>query len=163
MTEALSRAVTGLVGGVLVVGGAACADTGAAGGAGQDGSPFDAVIMNGRIVDGTGNPWYSADAGIRDGKVAEIGWIDPDGAEGATVIDASGKVVAPGFIDIHAHSETRLVVDGSATSKITQGVTTEVQGERASVVPLEGEGDQRRVGGTRGAEGGQSSSPSGRD
>src|SRR5215831_3814742 len=64
---------------------------------------YDVVITNGRIVDGSGNPWYRADIGIRDGHIAFIGRIDPSAA--AHVIDAKGQVVAPGFIDVHTHVE----------------------------------------------------------
>lgn len=103
---------------------------------GQPAARYDLVIANGSVVDGTGNPWYKADVGIRDGHIVAIGRIDRRAA--TVVVDAAGKVVAPGFIDMHTHSDIPLVVDGTAQSKIRQGVTLDVLGESASVAPLEG-------------------------
>jgi N-acyl-D-amino-acid deacylase len=88
---------------------------------------FDAIIANGSIVDGTGAPAYAADVGIRDGVVAEIGRLN--GVATRERIDASGRAVAPGFIDIHTHSDFTLLVDGSADSQVMQGVTMEVVGQ----------------------------------
>src|SRR5688572_22024503 len=65
---------------------------------------YDTVITNGRIVDGTGNPWFRADIGIRDGRIVRIGRINP--GEAKTIIDARGHIVAPGFIDVHTHVES---------------------------------------------------------
>jgi len=87
---------------------------------------LDVLITNGRIVDGTGNPWYGADIGIQDGKIAAIG--DLTGARACSVIDAKELVVSPGFIDIHSHSDTTLLANGNAESKIRQGITTEANG-----------------------------------
>jgi len=103
----------------------------------QSAESFDVVIKGGRIFDGSGNPWFSADVGVRDGKIAAIG--DLSDAVAAQVIDATGKAVSPGFIDIHSHSDFTLLVDGTGQSKVRQGVTLDVGGERASVVPLAGE------------------------
>jgi N-acyl-D-amino-acid deacylase len=64
---------------------------------------FDLLIRNGRVVDGTGNPWYRADVGIRDGRIAAIGRLES--AKAYRTIDAAGRVVAPGFIDVHTHVE----------------------------------------------------------
>ena len=91
---------------------------------------FDVLIRNGRVVDGTGNPWFPADIGIRDGTIAAIGRI-PDDAPGETVIDAAGKIVSPGFIDIHSHSD--FVVADESHGEIlapfaAQGITTLVTG-----------------------------------
>ena len=88
------------------------------------GAAFDVVIRNGRVLDGTGNPWYYADIGIRDGRIEAMGRLD--GAEADTVIDASGLYVAPGFIDVHSHAATGLArsVLKSATPILAQGVTT---------------------------------------
>ncbi len=86
---------------------------------------FDCVIKNGRIVDGTGNPWYIADVGIKDGKIIKIGLIS--GEKAKQVIDASGRVVSPGFIDIHTHTDD-VIKDPSAHNYIMQGVTTVISG-----------------------------------
>ncbi len=86
---------------------------------------YDLVIKNGRIVDGTGNPWYRADVGIVGNTVKSIGRIDQASAR---TIDAAEHIVAPGFIDIHSHSDFPLLIDPKAQSKIRQGVTTEVIG-----------------------------------
>lgn len=96
--------------------------------------PFDIVISNGHIIDGTGSPWYSGDIGIREGKIATIGNL-ADAARKRT-IDAHGKVVAPGFIDMLGQSELTILVDPRLPSKIYQGITTEITGEGGSVAPL---------------------------
>jgi len=95
---------------------------------------FDLVIRNGHIVDGTGSPWYSADVGIRDSHIAAIG--DLGGAAAKETIDAHGRVVAPGFIDMLGQSELTILVDPRLPSKIFQGITTEITGEGNSVAPL---------------------------
>jgi N-acyl-D-aspartate/D-glutamate deacylase len=100
-------------------------------------APYDLVIRTGKIVDGTGNPWRHADLAIRGDRIAAIGVIPPDSAR--REIDARGLVVAPGFIDIHSHSDYLLLEDGSAQSKIRQGVTTEVLGESGSAGPYQGQ------------------------
>ncbi len=96
--------------------------------------PFDVVITNGHIIDGTGSPWYSGDVGIRDGRIAAIGALSAQ-ARGRT-IDAKGMVVAPGFIDMLGQSEYSILVDPRLPSKIFQGITTEITGEGESVAPL---------------------------
>jgi len=95
---------------------------------------FDLVITNGHIIDGTGSPWYSGDIGIRDGKVAAIGILAD--APRTRTIDAGGKVVAPGFIDMLGQSELTILVDPRLPSKIYQGITTEITGEGGSAAPL---------------------------
>ena len=95
---------------------------------------FDIVITNGHIVDGTGSPWYSGDLGIRDGRIAAIGNLTA--ASRQRTIDAAGKVVAPGFIDMLGQSELTILVDPRLPSKIYQGITSEVTGEGDSVAPL---------------------------
>src|SRR5690349_9141059 len=77
--------------------------------------PFDIVIVNGRIIDGTGSPWYSGDIGIRDGKIAAIGNLSD--AKRARSIDARGKIIAPGFIDMLGQSEYAILVDPRLPSK----------------------------------------------
>jgi N-acyl-D-amino-acid deacylase len=96
--------------------------------------PFDAVIVNGHIIDGTGSPWYSGQIGILDGHIAAIG--DLQSAPRKQTIDAAGKVVAPGFIDMLGQSEESILVDPRLPSKIYQGITTEVTGEGNSAAPL---------------------------
>lgn len=96
--------------------------------------PFDLVISNGHIVDGTGSPWYSGDIGIRGGRIAAIGNLT--GRARARTIDARGKVVAPGFIDMLGQSELTILVEPRLPSKIFQGITTEVTGEGGSIAPL---------------------------
>jgi N-acyl-D-amino-acid deacylase len=95
---------------------------------------FDLVITNGHIVDGTGSPWYSGDIGIRDGKIAAIGNLTA--APCRRTVDAAGKVVAPGFIDMLGQSELSILVEPRLPSKIYQGITTEITGEGGSIAPL---------------------------
>ena len=95
---------------------------------------FDLVITNGHIIDGTGSPWYSSDLGVRDGKVAAIGNLAA--AHRQRTIDAAGKVVAPGFIDMLGQSEMTILVDPRLPSKIFQGITSEITGEGSSIAPL---------------------------
>jgi len=95
---------------------------------------FDLVITNGHIIDGTGSPWYSGDLGIRDGRIAAIGNLAA--ASRKRTIDAGGKVVAPGFIDMLGQSELTILVDPRLPSKIYQGITSEVTGEGNSAAPL---------------------------
>jgi dihydroorotase/N-acyl-D-amino-acid deacylase len=95
---------------------------------------FDVVIKNGRIVDGTGAPWFRGDIGITGDRISAIGLLE--GAAGAVTIDASNLVVSPGFIDLLGQSEFNVLVDGRAASKILQGVTTEVTGEGSSIAPV---------------------------
>ncbi len=97
-------------------------------------SAFDLVITNGHIIDGSGSPWYSGDIGIRGGKIAAIGNLSADAR--TRTIDAQGKVVAPGFIDMLGQSEMTILVDPRLPSKIYQGITTEITGEGGSAAPL---------------------------
>jgi dihydroorotase/N-acyl-D-amino-acid deacylase len=101
---------------------------------GQGTAPFDIVILNGRIIDGTGSPWYSGDVGIRAGKIAAIGNLS--GMACHRTIDAHGRVVSPGFIDMLGQSELTILVDPRLPSKIYQGITTEITGEGGSAAPL---------------------------
>jgi N-acyl-D-amino-acid deacylase len=97
--------------------------------------PYDLVVRHAKLVDGTGNPWVYADVGVRGDKVVAVGRVvGPAKRE----LDAKGLVVAPGFIDIHSHSDTLLLEDGNAPSKVRQGVTTEVLGEGNSAGPYTG-------------------------
>lgn len=94
---------------------------------------FDVVIRNGKVIDGTGSPWYSADIGIRDGRIASIGNLSR--ATAKQEIDAAGRVVAPGFIDMLGQSEMTILVDPHLPSKIFQGITSEITGEGDSIAP----------------------------
>jgi len=95
---------------------------------------FDVIITNGRIVDGTGSPWFRGDIAIAGDRIAAIGALGD--AAAATKIDATNLVVAPGFIDLLGQSEFNVLVDGRAASKILQGITTEVTGEGTSIAPV---------------------------
>ena len=94
---------------------------------------FDVVILNGRIIDGSGNPWYSGDVAIRGDRIVAIGKLD--GAPAKQLINAHGMVVAPGFIDMLGQSEFPLLIDNRAISKLSQGITTEITGEGGSAAP----------------------------
>jgi N-acyl-D-amino-acid deacylase len=98
------------------------------------GPELDVVIAGGMVVDGTGAPWYRADVGIRGDRIVRIGRLSDAAAR--TRVDASGLVVAPGFIDMLGQSEFNLLVDNRAASKLLQGVTTELTGEGSSIGPL---------------------------
>jgi N-acyl-D-amino-acid deacylase len=83
---------------------------------------FDLVFTGGRIVDGTGNPWFRADLGVRGDRIAAMGALG--GAEAVRRVDVSGKVVVPGFIDTHVHGDLMLLADPLHAPAIRQGVTT---------------------------------------
>ncbi len=95
--------------------------------------PYDLVLRNGKIVDGTGNPWFYGDVAIQGDRLVAVGRVPP--FEARRQIDLKGLVVAPGFIDMHSHSDFLLLEDGNAQSKVRQGVTTEVLGEGSSAGP----------------------------
>jgi len=95
---------------------------------------FDVLITGGRVVDGTGAPWFRADVGILGDRIGEIGRLADRKA--TLRIDASNLVVSPGFIDMLGQSEFNVLVDARAASKITQGITTEITGEGSSIAPL---------------------------
>ncbi len=95
---------------------------------------YDIIIMNGRIVDGTGNPWFYGDVAIRGDRIVKVGRVSP--ARAKRRIEARGMIVAPGFIDMLGQSEMSLLIDPRAESKVFQGITTEVTGEGGSAAPL---------------------------
>jgi N-acyl-D-aspartate/D-glutamate deacylase len=97
------------------------------------GQDFDLLIRGGTIVDGTGNPAYVGDVGIKAGRIAAMGRLA--GRTAARTIDAAGLTVAPGFIDIHNHSDNTIVQDGNAQSMVRQGVTSMIFGEGGSAAP----------------------------
>src|SRR5581483_7284618 len=97
---------------------------------------FDVLIRGARLVDGTGNSWFAADLAIGGERIQEIappGQIPPEAAR--EIVDATGLIVCPGFIDILSHSHTPLMYDARDLSKITQGVTTEIMGEGWTPAP----------------------------
>jgi N-acyl-D-amino-acid deacylase len=93
---------------------------------------YDLVIRNARIVDGTGNPWFKGDVAIKKDKIVRVGRFD---GRGKREIDAAGRLVVPGFIDMHSHSDFSILREGEAQGKIRQGVTTEILGESGSAAP----------------------------
>jgi dihydroorotase/N-acyl-D-amino-acid deacylase len=97
---------------------------------------YDLLIINGHILDGSGSPWFEGSVAIKDGRIAAVGRLPR--ATARRVIDAQGLTVAPGFIDLHSHSDFTLLVDGKGESKIRQGVTTEILGESESAGPILG-------------------------
>jgi N-acyl-D-amino-acid deacylase len=118
--------------------GSAAGGAAAAGTVSAPAGTYDIVITNGRIIDGTGNAWFAGDVGIRGDRIATI---TPPGqlatATAATRIDAAGRVVAPGFIDIQGQSVVGFTVgDGRDVGKVSQGVTTEILGEGSTPAPV---------------------------
>lgn len=102
------------------------------------GGPYDVVIENGRVIDGTGSAWYYGDVALRGDRIAAIGPRGAfKGARAASRVDATGQVVAPGFIDIQAQSYENLMMgDGLALSMVTQGITTAILGEGSTPAPV---------------------------
>jgi N-acyl-D-amino-acid deacylase len=86
---------------------------------------LDLIIKNGKIVDGSGNPWFYGDVGIQSGKIVSVGYIDQDAVK---VFDAGKQVISPGFIDGHCHSDLMVLNRPYSEIKLQQGVTTEVVG-----------------------------------
>lgn len=102
-------------------------------------STYTTLITNAKIVDGTGNPWRYGDVALAGDRIAALappGVIDH--AQAAEVVDATGHVVCPGFIDIQSHVIIPLMFDGRCLSKITQGITTEIMGEAWTPAPVGG-------------------------
>ena len=100
---------------------------------------YDLLITGGKVIDGTGNPWFYGDVALKGDRVARVthaGGINPQSA--TEVVDATGHVVCPGFIDIQSHSIIPLFIDGRLLSKVTQGVTTEIMGEMWTPAPFGG-------------------------
>ena len=99
---------------------------------------MDIKILNGRVLDGSGNPWFKADVGIENQRIVRIGDLQNDAAN--EVIEADGLIVAPGFIDSHSHSDLELLKNHFSPQKIMQGITTEILGQDGfSVAPIRDE------------------------
>jgi N-acyl-D-amino-acid deacylase len=96
-------------------------------------APYDILIRHGHIIDGAGNPWYAGDIAIQGDRIAAIGTLGA--AQAKRVIDASGLVVSPGFIDMLGQSEYPLLIDHRSLSKLSQGITSEITGEGSSIAP----------------------------
>ncbi|MEQ8786206.1 MAG: D-aminoacylase [Pirellulaceae bacterium] len=109
----------------------------------DDRAQYDLVIRGGKVVDGSGNPWFHGDVAVRGDRIVAVRRVLP--GKGEQEIDAAGLVVAPGFIDMHSHSDFLLLEDGHAQSKIRQGVTTDVLGEGNSAGPYQGKLSPRNV------------------
>ncbi len=120
------RTIWGLVGPVLFASALA-----ASGGAQRPGD-YDLLVRGGRVVDGTGNPSFPADVAIRDGRIAALGHVS---GTASRTIDATGLIVAPGFVDIHNHSDDSVLSDPDAQSMVRQGVTSMIFGEGGSAAP----------------------------
>ena len=101
----------------------------------QPGGEADLLIANGKVIDGTGGPWRQGNVAIKGDTIVYVGDAP---VKAKRTIDAGGKVVAPGFIDMHSHSEFGLAFDGRGLSKVTQGITTELMGEHLSAGPVLG-------------------------
>ncbi|HJW99968.1 MAG TPA: amidohydrolase family protein [Terriglobales bacterium] len=99
------------------------------------GQQYDTLIRNGKIVDGSGNAWFYGDVGVIGDRIAFIGHAVAD-VKAKRTVDATGLVVAPGFIDMLGQSETNLLIDKRGVSKLTQGITTEITGEGDSIAPF---------------------------
>ena len=123
-----SRAAAGLT--LLLLGSAARVDAQS-----PTAGEADILIQNGHVIDGTGGPWIQENVAITGDRIVYVGRAP---VKARRVIDATGKVVSPGFIDMHSHSEFGLALDGRGLSKVTQGVTTEVMGEHLSAGPVLG-------------------------
>ncbi len=102
-------------------------------GQGSESATFDVIIRNGHVLDGAGNPWFAADIGIRGDRIAAIGKLD--GAQAAKVVDATGRIISPGFIDMLGQSELSVLIDNRGLSKLAQGITSEITGEGGSIAP----------------------------
>src|SRR5437660_3627691 len=99
----------------------------------NQGDTYDVIIKNGKIIDGSGNPWVSGDIAIRGDRIAKIGKLD--GSNAKRIIDAHNLLVSPGFIDMLGQSEEALLIDNRSLSKLSQGITTEITGEGQSIAP----------------------------
>jgi dihydroorotase/N-acyl-D-amino-acid deacylase len=101
--------------------------------ASSNGVGYDLLIRNGHIIDGAGNPWFAGDVAVSGDRIVAVG--DLHDAHAKREIDAQGRIVAPGFIDMLGQSEVSLLLDNRSLSKLSQGITTEITGEGGSIAP----------------------------
>ena len=100
-----------------------------------DMNTYDLVIKEGRIIDGSGNPWFKGDIAVVDDRIVKIGLLEQFDTE--RIIHASGLLVCPGFVDVHTHTDDSFLINPKADSKIYQGVTTEMLGNcGSSLAPI---------------------------
>lgn len=99
----------------------------------SNGATYDLLIRNGHIIDGTGNPWFAGDVAVSGDRIAAVG--DLHDAHAKREIDAQGRVVSPGFIDMLGQSEVALLLDNRSLSKLSQGIASEITGEGGSIAP----------------------------
>ncbi len=119
---------------LLLIASLSACSGGADGGRSEAGEPFDILVLDARIVDGGGNPWFRGDVGIRGDRIEAVGYLD--GRETHRTIDAADRVLSPGFIDMMGQSSQVLVTNPpSAESKLRQGITTYLSGEGGSPAP----------------------------
>jgi N-acyl-D-amino-acid deacylase len=88
---------------------------------------YDLIIRNGKIIDGTGSPWYYGDVAIKNDKIEKIGYLK--NFRSKEEIDAKGKIVSPGFIDMHTHSDLYILDTPLIEAKVRQGITTDLLGQ----------------------------------
>src|SRR5207244_8263191 len=88
---------------------------------------YDFLIRNAKLVDGTGNPWYRADVGVRDGRIAAIGRLAGEAAN--RLVEADGRVLCPGFVDAHVHGDTVILGEPAVEAAVRRGVTTFLLGQ----------------------------------
>ncbi|HEY3930552.1 MAG TPA: D-alanyl-D-alanine carboxypeptidase/D-alanyl-D-alanine-endopeptidase [Candidatus Koribacter sp.] len=94
---------------------------------------YDVIIKGGHVMDGAGNPWIAEDVGIKGDRIVALGKLG--NAHAKRTIDATGLIVAPGFIDMLGQSEWQLLIDNRSFSKLSQGITSEITGEGQSIAP----------------------------
>ncbi|MBD3919246.1 D-aminoacylase [Paenibacillus sp. PR3] len=113
---------------------------------------YELIVRNAKVVDGTGSPWYYADLGIKGDRIERIGRLS--GASADEILDASGLIVTPGFIDMHSHSDLFVLAFGTIPAKLRQGITTELLGQDGiSAAPLPADYIDRWKGNLSGLDG----------
>jgi len=104
---------------------------------------YDIIFKNVRVIDGTSAPWFRADVAIKDGRICKIGTVENDPS--ANIVDGRDQYLAPGFVDIHSHSDPSLPSDPLAESRILQVITTEIGGDCGlSVAPVSPDPEKKK-------------------